>query len=311
MKTKSTRRTKTTPRTTGSRSKAPKKTGKKAVSSKTTSKKRKKAAPVRAKRKPVSPPPAPPARRAVFIDVENTSSEEELIKVFDHLEVDQKLHPTEITGIGNWKALGSRFARTLGRYGAQLVHTAPMTGVRDWSDLWIAVNVGRWLARANAGDLLDIVSDDRAFDAIGDAAAAVGVHFRRISYHGVSGRTVREVEPAERPRRNRRRRRKSANSATTPETIVHIAPAERDDVAIDEDASHAASEEQIRLTLARLAGEVGGWVNLDALANTLRSEGFTRPPGSPRLMTRLRRMKDVEVLPNGTLRLLGAAGSDS
>ena len=48
------------------------------------------------------------------------------------------------------------------------MHSAPSTGVRDWSDLRIAVAAGIWLAAARPGDVIEIVSDDRAFDAVGD-----------------------------------------------------------------------------------------------------------------------------------------------
>ena len=48
-------------------------------------------------------------------------------------------------------------------------------------------------------------------------------------------------------------------------------------------------------------------VSLDALTVALKAEGFQRPPGSPRLVTRLRRIKGVELLPNGRVRLIGDA----
>jgi hypothetical protein len=76
---------------------------------------------------------------------------------------------------------------------------------------------------------------------------------------------------------------------------------------VSDEEAHAASHAQINATLARLAGGTSRWINLDALANALKMEGFTRPPGSPRLVTRLRRMKDVEVSANGMVRLVGAA----
>src|SRR5262249_57253239 len=41
-----------------------------------------------------------------------------------------------------------------------------------------------------------------------------------------------------------------------------------------------------------------------ALSNALKSRGFRRPPGSPRLITRLRRIKEIEVSRGGTIRLL-------
>jgi hypothetical protein len=47
-----------------------------------------------------------------------------------------------------------------------------------------------------------------------------------------------------------------------------------------------------------------GGVSLDALANALRERGFSRPPGSPRLITRLRRIKQLDVGRSGTIRLV-------
>lgn len=311
---------KATPRTRVSRPKttAPA-TSKKAVSNKkkpapTKPSPKKSPTPTARRRKPrpaavvVASPSQPLPRRAIFVDVENSSNETELMRVLDHLEIDRMKHRVELTGVGNWKALGTRFARTLGKVGAQLLHTAPPAGVRDWSDLWIAVSIGRWIAHAQPGDLLDVVSDDRAFDAIADAASAAGVTFRRLSYRSLTSKT-RERESREHaagdeePRRPRRRRRR-ASAATTADTAapeVNVSAEEDQPVAADD--HHAATEEQIRATLRRIARETDGWINLDALANTLRAEGFLRPPGSLRLLTRLRRMGDVEVLPNGLLRL--------
>jgi len=45
-------------------------------------------------------------------------------------------------------------------------------------------------------------------------------------------------------------------------------------------------------------------VSLDALSNALKSRGFRRPPGSPRLITRLRRIKDLAVSATGAIRLV-------
>ena len=50
-------------------------------------------------------------------------------------------------------------------------------------------------------------------------------------------------------------------------------------------------------------GEPARWVNLDVLENALKSEGFSRPPGSPRLVTRLRALKEMEVDSHGRVRL--------
>ncbi len=53
--------------------------------------------------------------------------------------------------------------------------------------------------------------------------------------------------------------------------------------------------------------EPGRWVNLDVLEKALKHEGFSRPPGSPRLVTRLRNIKDVEVDAHGRVRIARAA----
>ncbi|PWU20540.1 MAG: hypothetical protein C5B48_12425 [Candidatus Rokuibacteriota bacterium] len=45
----------------------------------------------------------------------------------------------------------------------------------------MAVAAGLWLGEARPGDSIASVSDDRAFDAIGDVAASLGVAFRRLS----------------------------------------------------------------------------------------------------------------------------------
>jgi hypothetical protein len=266
------------------------------------------------------------SRRTIFIDVENTSSEAALLGALDQLGIDRTAAPTELVAVGNWRVIGQHVARMLAQRGARLMHTAPATGVKDWSDLSIAVAAGIWLGRAQPGDQIEIVSADRAFDAIADAAANLGVKFRRLTYGPLSGlaEAIAPVEGApegqRRSRRGGRRRRRGAAStsawspaalpapsvaaphptgharATTP-TASTNGGAERD--------IQAATPEQIIATIARLtarAPERG--VNLDLLINALKAEGFGRPPGSPRLVTRLRKMKDVEVSPTGMVRLV-------
>lgn len=277
-----------------------------------------KAAPKKAQARRATPKPASAPRspsRAIFVDVENTSSEADLLKVLDHLKIDRKLQPTQLFALGNWKSVGTRVARMLASHGAQLMHSAPAVGVRDWSDLWIAVAAGRWLATAAPGDVLDIVSDDRAFDAVADAAAATGVDFRRTSYRALPGSAQPSVAAQPRARRGRRggRGRRRGSVSPSPAPALHApratppAPALAEGAAPlsapAEEEAHAASHEQVRAALTRLTGGTPRWINLDSLANALKTEGFVRPPGSPRLVTRLRKMKDVEVSPNGMVRL--------
>lgn len=251
-------------------------------------------------------------RRAVFIDVENTSSESELARVLDELAIDLTAGNTDVTAIGNWRVVGQQLGRSLAQRGAHLVHSAPATRVPDWSDLWIAVQAGIWLGRSRPGDAIDIVSHDRAFDAVGDAAARLGVRFNRITYRS-AGPSVAASEPTgeRRPRRRRRRGgvgRSTGPSHETPQRQTH-APALHPTAAVrHEEEPHGASQEQLQQVIARLAAaDPTHTVTLDVLTVALKAAGFQRPPGSPRLVTRLRRMKDIEVLPNGKVRMTAAA----
>src|SRR5712664_3915477 len=147
---------------------------------------------------PAPAPPPPAHRRAIFFDVENTSSTGRIERVIEHLAIDRPGWRTEFVAVGNWRVIGQDTARLLARHGAQLVHSAPSAGVKDWSDLRIAVSAGVWLAAARPGDVVEIVSDDRAFDAVGDVAAGLGITFRRLSYRGLTGAAPREEEAVKR-----------------------------------------------------------------------------------------------------------------
>lgn len=246
-------------------------------------------------------------RRAIFIDVENTSSEDALSEVLEALKIDRATQPTEVTAVGNWRAVGQRLARHLASLGAQLVHSAPALGVRDWSDLWIAVAAGCWLGQAMPGDVLEIVSNDRAFDAVGDAAAARGIVYRRLLHKrgAVEPAHDAEAKPAKRRSRGGRRRRRPhadhpAVAAAAPAT-PRPAPQQSHLASVE---PHGATREQMISLIGRLThNDVGRWVNLDVLEKALKSEGFARPPGSPRLVTRLRALKEVEVDSHGRVRV--------
>src|SRR5258705_4267143 len=136
-----------------------------------------------------APAPLPTGRRAIFVDVENSSRADHIGRVLDHLAIDRADRRVDLIAVGNWRVIGADSARLLARRGAQLVHSAPSTGVRDWSDLRIAVSAGVWLGSGRPGDLIEIISDDRAFDAVGDVAAVLGVEYRRLSYRNLSGVT--------------------------------------------------------------------------------------------------------------------------
>ncbi len=268
--------------------------------------------------------PLPSSRRAIFFDVENTSRAEHIARVISHLAVDRTGRRTEFFAVGNWRVIGHDTARLLARHGAGLVHSAPSVGVRDWSDLRIAVASGVWLAGARPGDVIEIVSDDRAFDAVGDVAASLGVTFRRLSYRGLLGMPAPEPPQVERVERDydhgdrggRRRRRRGGRGRGdhgVPRPVhqpVHHPPqqpqpAPKPFVAAGSEP-HTAPHDEIVAVIRDLARS-RGTVTLDSLANALKARGFSRPPGSPRLITRLRRIKEIEVNRAGVITLVGGS----
>ena len=270
------------------------------------------------------PPPAPerprPAtRRAIFFDVENSSRVEHIRRLIAHLRVDRLGQQTEVVAVGNWRVASAEAARLLARHGAHLVHSAPATGVRDWSDLRIAVTAGVWLAGARPGDTIEIITDDQAFDAVGDVAASLGVEFRRLSFRALAG--VGEV-PREEPvaetrgetrgggrRRRRGGRGRSHRTGTTAAHRVAAAPAATNGGEPEE--PHTAPHDAL-LAVARdvIMASRDRAVSLDALSNALKARGFRRTPGSPRLVTRLRRIKELEVTRSGQIRLVEGEGPE-
>ncbi len=267
------------------------------------------------------PPPEPPrirpsVRRGIFFDVENTSRAADISRVLEHLDIDWVGHATEFMAVGNWRVIGHDTARLLARKGAALVHSAPSVGVRDWSDLRIAVAAGVWLAGARPGDVVEIVSDDQAFDAVGDVAASLGVLFRRTSYRALAGMrheavVEREVTQAPasdnraRGRGGRGRSRRSGGRDERRPSRPAVAAAPRPAPApVDAEPMQTAPHDEIVGVVRDLLEKAPGGVSLDALANALRERGFSRPPGSPRLITRLRRIKELDINRQGTIRIV-------
>jgi hypothetical protein len=272
------------------------------------------------------PRPLPSGRRAIFFDVENTSRSEHIARVLAHLAVDRAGRRTEFFAVGNWRVIGHDTARLLARHGAALVHSAPSVGVRDWSDLRIAVASGVWLAGARPGDVIEIVSDDRAFDAVGDVAASLGVTFRRLSYRGLLGMAVPQPVAVERTERDssaddrggRRRRRRGGRGrgeygAPRPMHQASAPHASQTPPRAEPPAGvepHTAPHDEIVAVVRDLA-RTRGSVTLDSLANALKARGFSRPPGSPRLITRLRRIKELGVNRAGVITLVDDADPET
>ncbi|PYM41850.1 MAG: hypothetical protein DME12_09745 [Candidatus Rokuibacteriota bacterium] len=215
---------------------------------------------------PVPEPPRPTTRRAVFYDVENASQPGHIARVIEHLAIDRLGQRTELVAVGNWRVIGADTARLLARHGAQLVHSAPSTGVKDWSDLRIAVSAG-----AQATPLEP--------DTAGTA--------RRRGRRGRRGR--RAPAALAEPRRAEPRHHEPAHAAHTGE--AHTAPHDELVQVVRELAQHSPN----------------GAVLIDTLARELKARGFSRTPGSPRLVTRLRRIRELSVSPTGMITLVGEA----
>jgi hypothetical protein len=274
-----------------------------------------------AARPPEPERPLPTTRRAIFFDVENTSRVQHIARVIDHLAVDRLGRRTDFIAVGNWRVIGHDTARLLAGHGAQLLHSAPSVGVKDWSDLRIAVAAGVWLGTARPGDVLEVISDDRAFDAVGDVATSLGIAFRRLSYRRLTGvpsaAPALAAPPVEEPvvaapsesygesrggrhRRGRRGPRRDGAPLHAPPPVAHAAAEE----------PHTAPHDEL-LGVARdlIERSAGRTITLDALANALKSHGFSRPPGSPRLITRLRRLRELSVSRAGHITLVDGAGA--
>jgi len=280
--------------------------------------------------RPAAPPtPLPTGRRAIFVDVENSSRADHIGRVLDHLAIDRADRRVDLIAVGNWRVIGADSARLLARRGAQLVHSAPSAGVRDWSDLRIAVSAGVWLGSGQPGDLIEIISDDRAFDAVGDVAAVLGVEYRRLSYRGLTGLAATAEEPpaadAQAPRegrggrrggRGRRRggrggRGRYEHGARGPMPSRAGAPSHPPPARAPEPArahpdadAHTAPHDELVEVVRELADHApNGAVLIDTLARALKERGFSRPPGSPRLITRLRRIRQLQVSQTGRITL--------
>ena len=80
-------------------------------------------------------------------------------------------------------------------------------------------------------------------------------------------------------------------------------------VAEGDDVHTAPHDELIEVVRELMAGSPAG-VSLDQLANALREHGFRRTPGSPRLITRLKRIKEIEVSRSGMIRVVDGSASE-
>jgi hypothetical protein len=158
---------------------------------------------------------------------------------------------------------------------------------------------------------------------VGDVAAVLGVEYRRLSYRGLTGQAASEDAPAEAPapreargRRGGRGRRRGRGRAPHGRDHVgprpaHPAPArpavEPARAPAADAGAQTAPHDQLVDVVRELADDApNGAVLIDTLARALKDRGFSRPPGSPRLITRLRRIRELVVSRTGMITLADA-----
>jgi len=73
------------------------------------------------------------------------------------------------------------------------------------------------------------------------------------------------------------------------------------------DPQTAPHDEMVSVIEELIARSSDNSVSIDTLANALKSRGFRRPPGSPRLITRLRRIRQITIDRAGRITLVGDA----
>jgi hypothetical protein len=71
----------------------------------------------------------------------------------------------------------------------------------------------------------------------------------------------------------------------------------------DADAHTAPHDELVEVVRELADHAPNGAVLIDTLARALKERGFSRPPGSPRLITRLRRIRQLQVSQTGRITL--------
>ena len=90
----------------------------------------------------------------------------------------------------------------------------------------------------------------------------------------------------------------------SPELVVAAVPQDLDVETVP--SAHTAPHDEIIAVVHELMQRSPGRaVTIDTLANALKSRGFSRTPGSPRLITRLRRIREISVNRAGVITLLG------
>ena len=262
-------------------------------------------------------PALPASRRAIFFDVEN-ASRAGIRRVIDHLERwSDPGRRTDFVAVGNWRVIGHDTAgcspvtrrpphpqRAVGR----LCATGAISGSPS------APACG-WRGRAG-GDVLEIITSDRAFDAVGDVAAEPG---HRVpapvpsghhggggdAHPGQGGADRVAVDGVSRPRPAARSWRDRVGSGAPAPGAPVLRPSSRLPLRRllpgrssrgrlprrlrrrrrEHPAEHASQtaprDELIALVHDLMQRSPGRPLTLDTLANALKSRGFAAPRLAP------------------------------
>jgi ribonuclease E len=127
---------------------------------------------------------------------------------------------------------------------------------------------------------------------------------RRRGRRGGRGRESERPRPSHAP---------ATHHAPAPATPAPHVPAAR--VAAETNGepageAHTAPHDEIVAVIRELIERASdGAITIDTLANALKSRGFRRTPGSPRLITRLRRIREITLDRTGRITLVDGAAS--
>jgi hypothetical protein len=144
-------------------------------------------------------------------------------------------------------------------------------------------------------------------------AAALGITFHRLTARTLtsapSAEPSRPASGSDRGRRHGRRGRRGGRPPvfeSEPRHLEPVRPAPRPVEEPSDEAQSAPHDELVTVVRELAERSPNGAVLIDNVARALKARGFSRPPGSPRLVTRLRRIRELSVSPTGMISLVHA-----
>lgn len=155
----------------------------------------------------------------VIFDVENSSRVEHVTGLVEHLGLATLDGRTALLAVGNWAVVAQETARILARHGGT-ADAQRTEAAREGLDRPPYRGGCGLLARDRAARRpAQIVTDDQAFDAVGDVASGYGVLFERLAFRDLLARAA--VAPVPPKRRARRHSRRSRSNQDTTHWVPH------------------------------------------------------------------------------------------